>query len=74
MGDKGHLSNEMASKTALYLVQKGTEHIALGHLSKENNRPEIAMLESYNLLTQSDVKVGDDVTLQVADRYKPTII
>lgn len=74
MGDRGHLSNEMASKTALYLVQNGTEHIALGHLSKENNRPEIAMLESYNLLTQENIKVGDDVTLRVADRYKPTVI
>lgn len=74
MSDKGHLSNEMASKTALYLVQNGTEHIALGHLSEENNRPEIAMLETYNLLSQSGVKVGDDITLQIAHRYKPTII
>lgn len=73
LGDKGHLSNELAAKTALRLVQNGTEHIMLGHLSKENNRPEIAMLETYNLLTQSDVKVGSDVTLQVADRYKPTL-
>lgn len=74
LGEKGHLSNEMASKTALYLVQNGTEHITLGHLSEENNRPEIAMLESYNMLTQSGVKVGDDVILQVAHRYKPTIL
>ena len=74
LSDRGHLSNEMASKTALYLVQNGTEHIALGHLSQENNRPEIAMLETYNLLTQSDVKVGEDVILQVAHRYKPTVL
>ena len=73
LGDFGHLSNELAAKTALYLVQNGTEHIMLGHLSKENNRPEIAMLETYNLLTQSGVKVGNDMTLQVADRYKPTL-
>lgn len=73
LGDFGHLSNELAAKTALYLVQNGTEHIMLGHLSKENNRPEIAMLESYNLLTQSGINVGSDMTLQVADRYKPTL-
>lgn len=72
LGDRGHLSNELAAKTALYLVQNGTEHVMLGHLSRENNRPEIAMLESYNLLTQSGVRVGDDMTLKVADRYKPT--
>ncbi|MGN0107337.1 MAG: MBL fold metallo-hydrolase [Hominilimicola sp.] len=73
LGDYGHLSNEFAAKTALYLVQNGTEHIMLGHLSKENNRPEIAMLETYNLLTQSGIKVGSDMKLQVADRYKPTL-
>lgn len=73
LGDFGHLSNELAAKTALYLAQNGTEHIMLGHLSKENNRPEIAMLETYNLLTQSGIKVGNDMTLQVADRYKPTL-
>ena len=74
MSDKGHLSNESASKAALYLVQNGTEHIALGHLSQENNRPEIAMLETYNLLTESGVNVGDDVVLKVAHRYNPTIL
>ena len=47
--------------------------VFLGHLSKENNRPEIAMLETYNLLSQSGVDVGKDMTLQVADRYKPTL-
>ena len=55
-------------------MQSGTEHIALGHLSKENNRPEIAMLETYNLLTDAGVDVGNDVTLKVADRYKPTAL
>lgn len=74
LSDRGHLSNEAAAKTALYLVQNGTEHIALGHLSEENNRPEIALLESHNLLTQSGVSVGDDMTLTVAHRYKPTVL
>lgn len=73
LGELGHLSNETAAKTALHLVQNGTQSIMLGHLSIENNRPEIAMLETYNLLTQSGIKVGADMTLQVADRYKPTV-
>ncbi len=73
LGDFGHLSNDVAAQTALTLIQNGTEHIMLGHLSQENNRPEIAMLESYNLLTRSGVNIGNDVTLQVADRYKPTL-
>lgn len=73
LSDTGHLSNESAAKTALYLVKNGTEHIMLGHLSLENNRPEIAMLETYNLLTQSGVNVGGDMTLKVADRYNSTL-
>lgn len=73
LGEYGHMSNEMAAKTALYLVRNGTEHIMLGHLSVENNRPEIALLETHNLLSQSGISVGKDVTLQVADRYKPTL-
>ncbi len=72
LSDSGHLSNENAAKTALQLVNSGTEHIMLGHLSETNNHPEIAMMETYNTLTFAGVKVGDDVTLQVADRYRAT--
>ncbi len=73
LGEYGHLSNEVAAKTALYLVRSGTEHIMLGHLSIENNRPEIALLETHNLLSLSGVSVGKDMTLQVANSYKPTL-
>ena len=64
----------MSGKTISYLLKNSNLNTAiLGHLSKENNRPEIAMLETYNLLSQSGVDVGKDMTLQVADRYKPTL-
>ena len=72
LSDIGHLSNEVAAQTAVELAKNGTKHIMLGHLSKENNRPEIAMLESFNALTNSGANVGEDVTLTVADRYKIT--
>lgn len=72
LSDVGHLSNENAAKTALQLVNSGVEHLMLGHLSEKNNHPEIAMMETYNYLTFAGVKVGEDVTLQVADRYKAT--
>ena len=38
----GHLSNVMCAETAKSLVSRGTTHILLGHLSQENNRPDIA--------------------------------
>lgn len=72
LSDVGHLSNPVAAKTALELVKTGTEHIMLGHLSDKNNLPEIAQMETYNILTDNGVKVGTDMTLQVASRYDIT--
>ncbi len=72
LSNVGHLSNELAAQTALALVKTGTQKIMLGHLSENNNRPEIAQLETYNYLTQAGVKVGEDITLCVADRYRVT--
>ena len=43
LSNRGHLSNENCAKLALYLCQHGTRQIVLGHLSKENNRPELAL-------------------------------
>ncbi|MBQ7574528.1 MAG: MBL fold metallo-hydrolase [Clostridia bacterium] len=74
LSDVGHLSNENAAMTAYKLIQSGTKSIALGHLSNENNTPEIAHLETFNYLTQKGVSVGDDVRLQVAKRYGVTNI
>lgn len=42
LSDRGHLSNENCAKLALYLAENGTERIILGHLSRENNSPELA--------------------------------
>lgn len=72
LSNVGHLSNADAAKTALRLVQCGTEQIMLGHLSDKNNLPEIAQMETYNILTDNGVVVGKDVTLQVAERYDVT--
>lgn len=72
LSDVGHLSNETASYAALELVKSGTEHIMLGHLSDKNNLPEIAMMETFNRLNDNGVKVGTDMTLQVASRYEIT--
>lgn len=74
LSDIGHLSNEIAAETALELAESGTEVITLGHLSNENNRPDIAMLETYSRLSAAGVDVGNDVMLQVAKRYEPTVI
>lgn len=68
----GHLSNVSAALVAYELIESGTEHIMLGHLSDKNNLPEIAQLETYNYLSDHGVAVGHDATLQVASRYDIT--
>lgn len=41
-GPNGHLSNEMAGKTISHLIKSGLKNAILGHLSRENNFPELA--------------------------------
>ena len=41
----GHLSNHDAGMLLSQLIHKDLQHVILGHLSEENNRPEKAMAE-----------------------------
>ena len=74
LSNYGHLSNEAAAAAALELVKSGTKHIMLGHLSDKNNLPEIALLETHRTLTDAGVRIGHDVTLQVAHRSSITVM
>lgn len=67
-GDRGHLSNEMAGKVVAYMAEKGTRRFLLGHLSKENNFPELAYQTVYNALCEKNIQVGADVSLEVVLR------
>lgn len=42
LSDRGHLSNDNCAMLAAKLAEGGTKRFILGHLSQENNRPEIA--------------------------------
>lgn len=74
LGNTGHLSNESAAEAAVNLVNSGTEHIMLGHLSNENNLPDIAYMTTANSFSENNIIIEKDVTLKVADRYSPTSI
>ena len=43
LSDHGHLSNPDCAALAERLVESGTRTVILGHLSRENNRPELAL-------------------------------
>ncbi|MDK2801022.1 MAG: hypothetical protein PWQ70_2641 [Clostridiales bacterium] len=70
LGEKGHLSNELAGELAAYLAVKGTTRFLLGHLSKENNFPQLAYQTVYNAFESRKIKVGKDVLLDVAERER----
>lgn len=69
-GELGHLSNDDAGKAAEFLVKLGTENILLGHLSEENNYPDLAKKTVELALMDADIKVGRDVSLSVASQYE----
>lgn len=69
-GPNGHLSNSLAGKTVSHLINFGLENVVLGHLSKENNFPELAyktVLEELAVYNYSD----NDIKIEVAKRDAP---
>ena len=69
-GPNGHLSNQEASDTIIKLISSGVNNIMLGHLSKENNFPELA----YKTVMEEIInnKINKELSLCVASRLKPS--
>jgi phosphoribosyl 1,2-cyclic phosphodiesterase len=70
LGDNGHLSNETTGKLLCELINYGTNKVLLGHLSRENNFPELCYKAVTNILESNNIKVGKDIKLEVALRDK----
>lgn len=68
LGEFGHLSNEASGYAACELVSIGVKQIMLGHLSKENNFPQLAYETVRGILEEKGIIVQKDVTLDVAPR------
>lgn len=69
--NKGHLPNEMAGKTIAYLLNSGLNQVMLGHLSKENNFPELAYKTVVEELIKKDFD-ENSVNISVASRTEPS--
>ena len=67
-GPNGHLSNSLAGKTIAYLMNKGLKQVMLGHLSKENNFPELA----YKTVMEEITCKNADINIHVASRIEPS--
>lgn len=72
LGDKGHLSNDASARLIKEILHPGLQHIVLGHLSKENNFPELAYRTVLYELEQSETWNQINTDLLVAKRYEPT--
>lgn len=61
LGNKGHLSNENSGKLLCRVLHDGLQGIVLGHLSKDNNLPDLAYEAVRMEITMGDnpYKAGD---------------
>lgn len=78
LGDKGHLSNESAGRLLCELMHDDLHTVLLGHLSAENNLPELAYeAVRLEILMGSEKYKPTDININVASRSecsRPVII
>lgn len=67
-GAQGHLSNTDCAAFLPELVKSGTTNIVLGHLSKENNTPEVALQTCISELSLAGLKKDKDYIIFAAPR------
>ncbi len=67
-GRKGHLSNDDCGKALCALAASGVRTCILGHLSEENNLPELAYQTVRDALGTERIQCGVDFCLDIAWR------
>lgn len=69
LSDVGHLSNEAAANAIVGAVHRGkVRSVILGHLSRENNLPELAYETVGGILSQAGIRVGEEMNLDMTYR------
>ncbi len=69
LSDHGHLSNDNCGRLIDKILNNDIRHIFLGHLSKENNLPELAKLTVEQQIDASESEFhGKDFKISVARR------
>ncbi len=72
LGDLGHLSNENSGRLICQIYHEGLKDIVLGHLSKENNYPDLAYETVKYELEQYKSDILKKCKLIVAKREEPS--
>lgn len=69
LGNHGHLSNELSGRLLCNILHDKLKYIMLGHLSKENNFPELAYETVKLEVTMGETPYsGEEIPLMVAKR------
>lgn len=69
LGDRGHLSNENSGRLLNRILHDDLKAVVLGHLSKENNMPELAYEAVRMEITMGNCPYrAEDFHIMVADR------
>ena len=70
LGDEGHLSNITAGQWLCRIVNKRPKNrrVLLGHMSRENNTPEVAMQAVRNTLEENGIYIGGSLKVDVVLR------
>lgn len=67
-GRYGHLSNEDSAKALLSLCETGVREVLLGHMSGENNTPELALSTAVEALRGAGVRLNEEIGVGLAWR------
>ena len=70
LSSRGHLSNADCGAALLKFYRRGIRTVVLGHLSKENNTPELAMVTVKSILQENGIL--DSMQVICAKRDEPT--
>ena len=70
LGPEGHLSNDDAGAVAARLTQAGVKKIILAHLSRDNNRPELAYYTVKNFITDTGAVIDSDLSLDLVEHFQ----
>lgn len=73
LSDMGHLSNLVCAETAVRLVSSGTTRLYLGHLSRENNLPPLALETTRSALKIAGAEEFSDYLLALAEPDNPVL-
>ena len=68
LGENGHLSNHTAGELLSSVMSGRLKHVFLGHLSKENNTPDLAYGTVERILWEHHIQNGRDLRLDLAGR------